>query len=189
MNATKPASPSRYRFTVDEYYRMAEAGIFMEDDPVELIEGEIIEMSPEGGPHAACISKQQALFDARLAGRAITRVQHPIHLGDDSEPEPDLALVRPREDWYAGGHPRVEDVFLAIEVAHSTLAFDRNRKVPHYGRNGIPESWLWDIPSQCLHVYRDPGPEGYTTVTTYRGADTVSPLAFPDIQLRVDEVL
>ena len=188
MRATATAAPARHRFTVDEFYRMVDAGIFMEDDPVELIEGEIIEMSPEGSPHAACITDQAEILQERLRGRAIIRVQHPIHLGDNSEPEPDIAVVRLRDDRYRSGHPRPEDVLLAIEVAHSTLAFDRETKIPNYGRNGIPESRLWDLLGRCVHVFRDPGPDGYATVATYRGSDVLSPLAFPEVEVRVDQV-
>jgi len=120
----------RHRFTVEEYHRMGQAGILSEDDRVELIEGEIVEMAPVGSRHAACVKRLNALLSRRAGGRALVSVQDPIRLGEHSEPQPDLALLKPREDFYAAAHPGPEDVLLVIEVAETSLEYDREVKLP-----------------------------------------------------------
>jgi len=131
---------SRWKFTVDEYARMAEAGILGEDDRVELLEGEIVEMAPIGPPHAGCVNRLTRLLTSRLGDRAVVGVQNPIRLGSLSEPQPDLTLLRPRRDLYSEGHPEADDVLLVVEVASSTSAFDRQVKMPLYAQAGIPQA-------------------------------------------------
>ncbi len=177
------------RFTVEEYHRMVEAGILGEDDRVELIEGEIIEMPPISSAHAGCVDRLAMRLMEGLRRRAIVRVQGPIRLGERSEPMPDLALLRPRADFYASAHPGPEDVWLVIEVAETSGAYDRERKLPLYGRAGIPETWVVDLEREEVVVGRDPSPEGYRTLCIARRGETLAPLAFPDLILSVDEIL
>lgn len=145
MTAILQEPVQRKRFSVADYHRMGEAGIFGEDDRVELIEGEIIEMTPIGSPHGGRVKQLNRLLAQAVGERAVIAVQDPVVLGERSEPEPDLALLRPRADFYTESHPRPPDVWLLIEVADTSLAFDRDVKVPLYARHGIPEVWLVDI--------------------------------------------
>ena len=186
---TRGRRPKRRLFNVDEYYRMAEAGIFGPDERVELIEGAIIEMAAMGSPHGGCVTALSYWFSAHLSGRALVRVQLPVHLSNRSEPEPDLALVRPRPDFYRTSHPETPDVLLLIEVADSSLAFDRQSKLPLYAREGVSETWLIDLPHESVEVYRRPENGRYQDVATLTRGAGVSPLAFPDLTLTVDEIL
>ena len=179
----------RRRFTVEEFHQMAAAGILGEDDRVELLEGEIVRMSPIGKGHAACVKRLNRWFGERLAGRVLVSVQDPIRLGDRSEPEPDIALLRPRSDDYAQSLPTARDVFLVIEVADTSDVPDRDVKLPIYARAGIPETWLVRLPNRTVEVHRDPGPNGYASVTTLGPGDTLMPLTFPDAGLPVAELL
>jgi Uma2 family endonuclease len=135
----------RRTFTVEDYHRMAQAGILTEDDRVELLEGEIVEMTPIGPRHAACVNRLSQLFSDRLQGRALVSVQNPIHLSELSEPQPDLALLRPRPDFYAEAHPRPSDSLVVLEIAETSAEVDREKKVPLYGQAGISETWLVDL--------------------------------------------
>ncbi len=175
-------------FTTDEYETMLAAGILSEDDRVELIEGEILQMSPIGSPHAGGINRLNALF-ARLAGRAILSVQNPLRLNDLSEPQPDFVLLRPREDFYRDAHPRPDDVLLVVEVADASLAFDRRVKAPLYGMNGIAELWIVDLASQAIEVYRRPSPRGYLEIRRCDRGSSLGVLAFPELELSVAEIL
>ncbi len=177
------------RFTVDEYHRMAEAGIFSEDESVELLEGEIVEMTPISSRHAAAVDRLAHLLNRGLGENAIVRVQGPIRLGETSEPQPDLALLRPRPDFYAAGHPRPEDVFLLVEVADTSATSDRAVKVPLYARAGIEEVWLVDLQKKTIEVYRQPSQAGYEQVLHLSGNDSLSPQAFPALKLTTKEVL
>jgi Uma2 family endonuclease len=132
----------RRLFTVEEYHRMAEAGILSEDDRVELIEGELVTMSPIGSRHAACVARLTALLFP-VGGRGILWVQNPIRLGARSEPQPDVALLRYRPDFYASAHPGPEDVLLVVEVAETSADADRSLKIPLYARYGIPKPGWW----------------------------------------------
>jgi len=151
----------RYRYTVADYYRMAEVGILAPDARVELIDGEVIEMPPIGAPHASIVTDVQNLLIAAVGPRALVRVQNPIHLGRHDEPQPDLALVTPPASKYRLRHPRPSDILLLIEVADSTLRFDRDIKLGRYARVGIPEVWLLDVKARTLQRFRGPGPTGY----------------------------
>ncbi|HEV2854824.1 MAG TPA: Uma2 family endonuclease [Thermoanaerobaculia bacterium] len=184
------AEPLQRRlFTTEEYHVMLEAGILHEDDRVELIEGEIWQMSPMKGPHLSSVARLDRIFQRNLGEDALVVVQSPIHLDDFSEPQPDLAVVRFREDFYESGLPTPEDVLLVVEVADSSLPFDRDVKAVLYARHGIPEVWLRDIPHSTLLVHRDPSPQGYRDVRTFRRGERLSPLAFPDLVLEVDAIL
>ena len=175
----------RRRFSVEQYHRMAEAGILAGDDRVELIEGEIVEMSPIGRLHAALVDRLLDLLMFALGRRVIIRVQGPIRLGSHSEPQPDLVVLRRREDFYAQALPGPDDVLLAIEVADSSLDFDRSVKVPLYARMGIPEAWVVDLIGELVEVSRNPSPQGYLDVRRVRRGESLSPAAFPDVSLSV----
>lgn len=172
-------------FTTAEYYTMLQAGILTEEDRVELIEGEILQMTPIGSRHAGHVKALVRIFSQSLGDRALLGVQDPLHLNDFSEPQPDLSVLHPREDDYRDSHPGPGDVFLLIEVADTSTGHDRTLKVPLYGRCGIAELWLLDLPGGLLDVHRDPTPDGYRTRHRLRSGDTVSPLAFPDLVLDV----
>ena len=141
--ATIDQAPLKYRcFTVADFHRMGEAGILGEDERLELIEGEIVEMTPIGSPHGGRIKRLNRLLTRAVGEQAIVAVQDPVVLGEHSEPEPDLALLRPRADFYTDSHPQASDVLLLIEVADSSFQTDRDIKVPLYARHGIPEVWI-----------------------------------------------
>jgi Uma2 family endonuclease len=182
------AFPARRRFTVAEFYRMGRAGVLHEDDRVELIGGEIIVMSPIGDVHAACVNGLTSWFVPKLGERAIVSVQNPIWLSDSDMPQPDLALLRPREDRYASGAPRPEDVFVVMEVSDTSLRHDR-RKLVRYAAAGIPESWLFNLRSGRTEVHRDPAGGQYREVRIYDRDASISPLAFPDLVLPLAAVI
>lgn len=179
---------TRRKFTVEEYHLLARAGILKEDDRVELLEGEIVEMSPIGSRHAACVDRLNRVF-SRLGERTIVRVQSPLRLGDLAEPQPDLALLRPRSDFYATAHPGPEDVLLVVEVAETSSDYDRQIKIPFYARWGIPEAWLVDLEQDHVEVYRDPSPDGYRDVRVVTRSEALAPAVSPDLDLRAQDVL
>jgi Uma2 family endonuclease len=179
-----------HRFTAKDFHRMAEAGILHEDDRVELLHGEIVDMPPIGPGHAAGVNRLlNAFFPLQAERQVIISVQNPIHLGEHSEPQPDLALLKPRPDFYAQGHPNPQEVLLVVEVMESSAGYDREVKLPLYARFGIPETWLVDVERGLIEVYREPGPEGYRQVLTRRRGERLSPEAFPQFSLTVDEIL
>lgn len=180
---------TRRRFTVAEYQQMAQAGILGEDDRVELIDGEIVEMTPIGRRHAACVDRLTQLFTETLGRAAQVRVQNPINLDERSEPQPDLALLRPRSDFYASGHPTPGDILLVVEVAETSADVDRRVKVPLYARSGVPEVWLVDLDQAAITVYRDPTSGGYRTLQTLRRGASLAPAALPDVELAVSDIL
>ena len=180
---------NRRRFTVDEYYRMGEAGILSEGDRVELIEGEIIQMPPIGPLHDSDVDRFAELFFLTYGGEANVRVQNPARLSDFTEPQPDLMLLRRRDDFYRSGHPQPEDVLLLVEIADTTLAFDRRVKLPVYARTGIREVWIVDVREKVITAYREPESDGYRVARVFRMGDEIAPEAFPTKPLRVAELL
>ena len=178
-----------YRFTRADYHRMGEVGILAEDDPVELIDGQVGAMSPIGRRHRGSVNRLTHLFSSRVGERAMLSVQNPVQLDDYSEPEPDIALLRPRADFYSEADARPEDILLIIEVADSSLEYDRRVKAPLYARNGIPELWIANLIQDHLLVYLDPPPAGYGTTQILRRRETIRPSAFPDLEIAVDDVL
>jgi Uma2 family endonuclease len=149
---------------VDDYYRMAEVGILDPEARVELIDGEIIDMPPPGSPHAGTVTYLSEVLFRAVEGKATVRVQNPVRLSRYSEPQPDLALLRRRDDFYRERHPQPDDVLLVVEIAASSLRFDRKKKVPLYARHGIPEMWLADLGGRRLVRYRAPQQDAYTRV-------------------------
>lgn len=179
----------RRKFTVEQYHKMLESGILTENDRVELIAGEIVEMSPIGTKHAACVARLIWLFMRTLADAAIIWVQNPIQLNDNSEPQPDVVLLKPRDDFYESAHPQPSDIFLLIEVADATIKYDREVKVPLYAKDNILEVWLVDINEQIVEVYREPTSDGYRNIQKFSRGQTLSILAFPERNITVNEVL
>ncbi len=174
----------RHRYSVEDYYRMAEAGIIKPDDRLELIEGEIIEMVPIGSRHAAVVTQLQHAFEQAMESLAVVRVQNPIRLSDLSEPEPDIAVLRWRDDFYAGAHPGPADILLLIEVADSTLRYDREIKLPLYARHGIGEGWLVDLENRKMLRFTRPAESGYADE---RAVDLSRPLTVPGLDdIRID---
>lgn len=168
------ATPVRHAFTVEDLERMVAAGILREDSRVELIEGEIVERVPIGSRHAACVDRLAQLLFAECGGRAIVRVQNPLRLSPNSLPQPDLALLKYREDFYASSHPGPEDALLVVEVSDESAAYDREVKVPLYARAGIAEVWLVVLPEKLVEVYRQPSPRGFRQRTAYFPGDTLT---------------
>jgi Uma2 family endonuclease len=181
--ASMSVQPARYLFTVGEYERMGELGLFHEDDRVELIEGEIIEMAPIGSRHAACVDRLNRLLTAAVGDRAIVRVQSPVRLGERSEPQPDLAVLRPRPDFYASAHPGPPDVLLLVEVADTTVAWDTEVKVPLYAAGGVPATWVVDLAGGGVHLFSDPGAPGYRRVRRALPGDALALDALPGVSL------
>lgn len=179
---------ARRRFTVDEYHRMAEAGILREDDRVELLDGEIVEMTPIGPAHAGQVNRLTRIFTGRLGDRAVVSVQNPIVLGTHWEPEPDVVLLRPRADYYRSAHPRPDDVLLVVEVAETSLARDREVKLRAYAAAGVPELWIVDLAGSGLEVCRDPAGDEYRDVRRLKRG-RVAPLAMSDVELSVEELI
>ena len=177
--------PLRYRFTVEEFYRMLDAGIFTEDDRVELVEGDVVTMMPIGARHAYCVDQLTTLFVAQSGGRYVVRVQGPLRVGPTSEVLPDLMLLQPPPERYREAHPTPEDVLLVVEVAETSLAYDREVKVPLYARHGIPEYWLINLQDNVVEVYRKPSQYGYKEVHYLRSEDTLHPQAVSDVQIPV----
>ena len=184
-----PPLRTRRRFTADEFHRMARAGILHEDDRVELLDGEIIEMAPIGSRHAATVNRMTRRFNERAAGRFIVSAQNPVRLSNHSEPQPDLMLLRHRNDEYESAHPGPRDVLLVVEVADTTVSSDRRTKLPMYAAAGIPEASLINLPRNSIEVHRGPHDGRYQQVTVYRRGDSITLLALPDITVSVDAIL
>jgi Uma2 family endonuclease len=188
--AAKPAARlERRRFSVDEYDRLIEAGILQEDEHVELLGGEIVCMAPIGIPHANVVSFLLNWFARRLPEAFHVRVQDPIRVPPNAEPEPDLVIVRGPIGTYFRAHPGPADVLLVIEVADTSLAHDRDVKGPLYAAAGIPDYWLLDLTGEQILVQREPKRGRYTRVEAVRRGGTLAPLAFPDLVLPLDELL
>ncbi len=180
---TPPATPARRLFTVDDYHAMARAGILSEDDRVELIEGEIVVMSPVGSRHAACVDLLAEFLFGAVDRRASIRVQSPIRLDDATEPQPDVCVLVRRDDAYSQSLPRPEDVLLAIEVSDTTRDYDRRVKARLYARHGIREFWLVDLGSRTVEACSAPGPDGYSERSVHDGDDR---LRVPGVEIELE---
>lgn len=176
-------------FTVSEYQRMADTGILREDDRTELIEGEIYRMGMIGTRHASCVDRLAQLLIGTLRQRVIVRVQNPVVIGRYSQPQPDLVVLRPREDFYAARHPGPADILWLIEVSDTSGTFDRLTKLPLYSRFGVQEVWIVDVQRTVVEVHRDPALRGYRTHQTLESDGNVRPLAFPRTRFTVKAIL
>ena len=181
--------PHKRKFTVAEYYRMAEVGILQRDERVELIEGEILVMPPIGPEHAWDVDYLNEVLVRYAVGRYYVRNQNPVRLSDDTEPEPDVALLRRRPEGYGGAHPTPADVLLIIEVADSSLEYDRSIKAHIYGRSGVPETWVRNLPEDCIERFTEPGPDGYAQHTIHRRGENLTPVSMPGLELAVADLL
>jgi Uma2 family endonuclease len=180
MSATAEDLYQRYRFSVDEYLRMGEAGILTEDDRVELIDGEIIDTPPIGIAHTSSVNRIGNKLKEQAGKQVILSMHNPLRIGDFSLPQPDITLLRPREDFYVSAYPVPEDVILLVEVAESSVRYDREKKLPLYAAAGVRESWLVNIPARTLTIHREPSPDGYRSVTMADDLNRVAPAALPD---------
>ena len=167
---------------------MGEAGIFAADTRVELIDGEIREMTPIGPSHAGVVDRLAELLVNRLTGKANVRIRNPIRLGGHTEPQPDLVVARRKLDYYAGGHPEPGDILLVIGVADSSLLYDRVEKAPRYAAAGIPEAWLVDVSGKTVTVCTEPGPNGYTMERLRRRGEEVTAGAVAGLCIPVDAI-
>ncbi|MBI2761711.1 MAG: Uma2 family endonuclease [Chloroflexi bacterium] len=188
MQATKAAAVTRRPFTIEEYTRMSEAGILHPDERTELINGEIYSMAPIGSWHAATVHLFNRWFSVRVGERATISIQSPIRLPPRSEPEPDVALLRFRADFYRTQLPGPEDVLLIIEVADSSLGYDQHLKLPRYAAAGIPEVWIADVQTKRLLVHRGPDGDHYLNVLVIEPGGAIAPLAFTDLVITWDEI-
>ena len=183
------ATLTHHRFTVDEYEQMIDMGILAESECVELIHGEVVEKMVVGPMHSATVNRINRLLTTQLLALAIVSVQNPIVL-NDSEPEPDLALLAPRDDFYAPSKPKSSDVLLVIEVADTSLAYDREIKLPLYAQAGIQEYWIVNLAESKIEVYRQPLPTGsYASRTDFSRGDFLCALAFSEVTLAIDSML
>ena len=177
------------RFTADEYHRMAEVGILSERDRVELIDGEIIVMSPTGNRHSACVSKATRALVRAVGDDAIVQPQGSVRLDLYYEPEPDLVLLRPRADFYSTRHRGPADVLLVIEVADSSLDYDRDVKAPIYAAACIHEYWLADLNANVVWRFTVPEQGTFQRVEAYRRGQSIAPLLLPSCEIAVDMLL
>lgn len=185
----RPAAATPHRFDVDDYHRMAAAGILSPEDRVELIEGQIVDMAPIGSEHAATTDILNEFVTRAVAtGQAQVRIQGPPRLDRRNEPQPDLMLLRPRADFYRDAHPTAADVLLLVEVADNSLAYDRGPKLALYARHAVPEVWIVDLLGRTVEVCRGPGPEGYAERRRLT-AGMIAPTLVPEIEIDVGALL
>ena len=182
-------SDSSYKFTVDEYMRMAEVGILAREDKVELVDGVILEMAPIGRPHELRVNRLVRLFIRVVPENVEVSIQGTIRLNDMTGPEPDIALLTPEASLDEENIPRPDGVLLIVEVAGSSLRTDRGEKARRYAESGIPELWIFVLADGEIEVCRQPTPEGYADVHRYRRGDTLAVQALPGVRLTVDEML
>ena len=168
---------------------MAETGVLHPAARVELLDGKIIDMSPIGPFHGGLVKRLSRIFNLKAKGRWIVSTQDPVHLNDRSEPEPDVMLLKPSPDDYTNRHPQPEDVLLLIEVSDTTLDYDREEKLPAYGRAGVTEVWIVNLHDETIEIYREPHFTGYGSKTVLHTGDQVMPQAFPDVAVDVAELL
>ena len=182
-------APGKHRFKVEDYHRMAETGVLREDARVELLDGQIIDMSPIGPFHGGVVKRLNRLFNRCSEGRWIVSTQDPLRLDNFSEPEPDLMLLKPAPDDYTSRHPTAADVLLLIEVADTTLPLDRKEKLPAYGRAGVAEVWIVNLEEQKIEIYREPHFTGYGSKSVLSAGSTASPAKFADVIVDVAALL
>ena len=179
----------RHVVTIDQYHRMGETGVLSPHDRVELIEGEIIDMAPIGSRHAAYVRKLTKLLSIAVGENAQVSVQNPIQLGTNSEPEPDLALLRPQMDFYIDQHPSAVDVLLVVEVADTSQRYDREVKLPLYAQHGIPEVWIVDAEGKRISIYRSPIADRYEQHQSLDKPETVTLSALPSVEVDLTSLL
>jgi Uma2 family endonuclease len=189
QGAIMEAEVTKKLFTVQEYHRMARAGILQEDDRLELIDGEVIEMSPIGHRHFVSVTRASSYFMRSFGDKGIVSVQGPLRLNARTELQPDVVVLSPRADFYASKIPNPSDVLLVVEVSDTTLAMDQKIKLPRSAAAGISEYWIADLKHDVFYIYRNPKAERYVTVQTFGPGSSVSPIAFSEISFSVDDLL
>jgi Uma2 family endonuclease len=180
---------SRHRFSVDDYYRMVDAGILCERDRIELIDGEVVTISSPGPRHSACVTRTTRAFFARVGETALVRVQDPVRLNRHNQPQPDLSIVRPRTDFYEAGHPGPTDILLIIEVADSSLDYDRVVKARIYGESGVPEYWVVDVIGESLWRHTELRDGSYRSIRECRRGEGIAPELLPDVLIAVEDLI
>lgn len=183
------ASLPHRKFSVDDYHRFIEMGIFKPEERLELWEGEFVEMSPIGKRHAGCVDSLSEMLKDFLNRQAIVRTQNPIVLNDFSEPQPDVCLLKRRDDFYRLISATAQDVYLAMEVSDSTVKYDRDIKFPKYAENGIAESWLIDLENDRIEIHTQPTKNGYKLVKILHRGDIAESTIFEEIKIAVDDIL
>lgn len=180
---------AKHFFTVKEFERMGEAGIFSEGARLELIEGEIVEMSPIGSRHAGCVLFLSRFLNQAISDIAIVSTQNPIQLDDLTEPQPDIALLRLRDDFYRDSHPNPQDVLLVIEVADTTVDYDRSVKLPLYAQAGIPEVWIINLPAEQIEIYSGPSGKSYQFAKQVKRGEQAQAQTIANLLISADMIL
>jgi Uma2 family endonuclease len=188
MNAPLLLTLPRHKLSLEDYYKMGEAGILGEDSRVELIEGELIDMAPIGSRHVRAVNILTELLVPQARGVAVVSVQNPMSLPPDNGPQPDIALLKPRADNYGNSLPTAQDVLLIIEVADTTARYDREVKAALYARHGVQEFWLVDVQEKAVEIYLEPGSKGYRKLLRPESVETVSPVSLPDVSVPLGEI-
>ena len=183
------AANVRHKLSVSDYYRMGDAGILHEDDRIELIEGDLIEMSPIGSYHAGIVGRLTKVLTIMAGDKAVIWPQNPLRLGTYSEPQPDVMVLKPRPDDYIDALPEPADVIVLIEVADSSIDYDRKTKLPLYARNGVKEVWLVDLNARQLERYTQPHETGYGHCETLDKTGTISPAGLPNMVIDLSRIL
>lgn len=183
------AEVATYRFSVEEFNKLGEAGIFDEDDRVELLDGEIIVMSPIGSQHAGAVMRLVSVFTERLGKRIVLNPQNPAVVDEFSEPQPDVMLLKPKPDFYQSGHPRPQDILLLVEVSDTTLSYDRGRKLRKYAECQVSEFWIVNLKNNSIEQYRAPAVTTYSHSRIHQRGETVGIEAFPDVHFAVEELI
>ena len=183
------ALPAKRPFTLTEYYKLLESGVLTEDDRVELIDGEIINMSPIGPRHTASVKRLIAFLSRKISRFALIGAQDPIHLNQYSAPQPDISILKPRDDFYASGHPEPADILVAIEVADSSVDYDRQVKFPRYAQAGIPEAWLVDLVNDRIEIYALPNEGVYQEIRIVLRHQNIVSRTLPQLKLKASDIL
>jgi Uma2 family endonuclease len=190
-DAGKAIVPSQYpgvshrKFSVVEYHLLADLGILAADEPVQLIEGEILTMAPAGSAHSGTINRLNRMLVQAVGTRAVVAPQNPVRVGKYSEPEPDFTLLRPRPDDYLHATPNPEDVLLMIEVSSSTLKFDQTVKRTLYARHNVPEYWIVNVKNHEIEVYHTPIAGQYTVISRACGDVSIEPTTLPGVVISI----
>lgn len=178
----------RHKLSLEDFHQMGRAGIFRGDSRVELIEGDLIDMAPIGSLHASVVSTLSMFFARQVGELAIVSTQNPVSLPPDNEPQPDIALLKPSADRYRNALPAAADVLLIIEVADTTVEYDREIKLPLYARYGIPEVWLVDLRGGVLEIHLEPSSKGYCKLLRPDRRETIAPALIKEVRLPLAEI-
>lgn len=189
MNVQIQPQPRRLRFTVDEYYKMIELGMLKDYEKAEIIEGELIQKMPIGKKHSAVVEKLNEILRDRLGKSVSLRNQQPVKFDDYNEPEPDLAILQRREDFYSDKKPVPKDVLLLIEVSDATLRYDRDTKLTLYAEAGIPEVWIVNLPNDIVEVHQKPSVGIYQLTKIFKRGEQIESNILLDLKLEVNEIL